>query len=206
MTAPLAVFGFGSLMYEPEHPEALIDAIPAWWPGWRRAFNKRSHARGCDESERRWPDLPVRPDFRTGTRVLSLALGTEPDPARTLEARVLRYRPEAADDVLAALDAREGYDAEDPHSGYLRDRVTVRTAAGTLEAVVYRTNPHSALYVGDLPPAEAAAILLAATPSTGRRARGVDYLVQAVATLAEIGLHDPDLDVLLATARAHGSF
>lgn len=195
----VAVFAFGSLMYEPEWPEILVRSEPARLPGYRRAFNKRSFARGCDHHEQRWRDLPVPAEFVEGPRRLSLALGTEPDPDACIEGVLLHYPREHEGELLDRLDDREGYAPDrEIDGGYLRRELPVDTATGPVAAIVYLTNRESDLYTGDLPARSVVRILQHATPVAGRRARGLHYLVGVHRALSESGRSDPYLDTLVS--------
>ncbi|MBW2257954.1 MAG: gamma-glutamylcyclotransferase, partial [Deltaproteobacteria bacterium] len=153
---PLAIFAYGSLMAEPEWPEVLIRSAPARLAGYRRSFNKRSWARGCNANNQRWPGLPIRDVFVDGDRCLSLSMGTEPDPA---------------DRVRARMDLREGYYPNRPdESGYEPTQVTLDLRGSTCEARAYLSNRESQWYQGALSLEETAQLLLHATPVRSRRA------------------------------------
>lgn len=207
----LWVFGYGSLMYEPEAPGRLRDLVPATLPGWSRAFNKRSLPRGCPEADALLP-APL-PGWSTPDRRVSLCLGTSPSPGAAMVGRLLRYDAADAREVLAALDRREGVDAvrPGPQDSYVRAEVTVLVDGRARTAITYLTRTDGVFHAPGLSLAETASILAHATPRTrGDRARGADYLLEAQATLARAGVEDPDLDRLAAATRArlrgHGRF
>jgi cation transport regulator ChaC len=199
---PLAVFAYGSLMAEPEWPEVLIRSEPASLPGYRRAFNKRSWARGCNTDNQRWPGLEISGTFFDGDRCLSLSMGTEPNPGGALEGAVLYYPSWCAERVRARMDLREGYYPNRPEeSGYEPTEVTLALREGACNALVYLTNPDSQWYQGTLSLEETAQLLLHATPLRSRRARGIDYLLSVRKALAEDGRADPYLEDLARTLR-----
>jgi len=199
---PLAVFAYGSLMAEPEWPEALIRATPARLPGYRRAFNKRSWSRGCSAANQRWPGIQVREEFFEADRCLSLCMGTEPDPGGAVEGSILYYPAWSADEVRRRMDLREGYYPNRPHkSGYDRTTVTLQLPRGTCEAVAYLSNPLSQWYEGTLSLEETARLLLHATPLRARRAHGIFYLFAVRKTLRETRRTDPYLEDLARTLR-----
>jgi len=199
---PLAIFAYGSLMAEPEWPEVLIRSAPARLAGYRRSFNKRSWARGCNANNQRWPGLPIRDVFVDGDRCLSLSMGTEPDPASALEGAVLYYPSWCMDRVRARMDLREGYYPNRPdESGYEPTQVTLDLRESTCEARAYLSNRESQWYQGALSLEETAQLLLHATPVRSRRARGIDYLISVRKALAEDGRTDPYLEDLTHTLR-----
>ncbi|MEZ4235493.1 MAG: gamma-glutamylcyclotransferase [Myxococcota bacterium] len=180
------VFAYGSLMYEPERPDALRSVRPARLPGLVRRFNKRSRARGCARH------LAAEPrdveGFVDGAHRVSLALGTVPGAG--LDGLLLAYAPDAADDVLARLAAREG-------PGYRRSEVVVEVDGAACAAVTWLTDPDSGLVV-ELDLAAQARVLAAATPrQRGERALGADYLHGVQRALGAHGLRDPYVDALV---------
>ncbi len=170
--APHVVFAYGSLLYDPEMPGALVDVVRARLPGYRRCFNKRSRTRRIPESAAAVTfDDPLSRSFRRDGTVTSLVLGTEEVPGGVLEGKVLVYESSRWPEVLDALDTREGYDPARPdRSGYLRVVRAVTLENGrVVQAVVYLTNasPDNPWYVPALEPHEVARVLAQATPRPG---------------------------------------
>jgi len=213
VSAPrLLIFGYGSLMRDPELPEAVLEGFAARLDGMRRSFNKRSVARGSWARES-FADHPAasaalrRPDGFCE----SLVLGTERAPDAALVGFVHVYPARARDALFARLDAREGFDPEgDPlDNGYLRREVTVRRLDGgaSVRVTAYLTHeePRNRWLIDpETPRDERARILIAATPTVAApRPRGLDYLMDSMKALAGRGLRDPELDALVAAARAH---
>ncbi len=201
MSSDLRIFGYGSLLFEPELPEALLDMTPATLPGMRRSFNKISTGRGALASQ--CPAAEV-PDFVRGPRRLSLVLGTESGPE--LKGFVLRYPESIADRVLELVNAREGFVAgrDQTLNDYLPTEVSVVLPNGQqIPATVWKTNPNCRAYVGDLPVDEVVAILRAATPGRpGNKAQGTAYLEGVRGALAKAGHRDDYLDRLSLAIKA----
>ena len=208
------MFAYGSLMFEPELPEAVIERVPARLPGWRRTFNKISLRRATprDQSFDAFEDVPR--EFRRGDRNLSLALGTEPAaPDDAIVGELQVYPGAVREELLRLLDRREGFDAARPmvENGYRRAEVeVVRDNGAQAKAITYLTNdtPGCALVVGeecDL--ATRARILVNATPRAsqsgeGAIARGLEYLEGCRASLRAVGIVDPALEELAGAIRA----
>lgn len=190
----IRVFGYGSLMYEPELADRVVERRVGTLRGWRRRFNKRSISRGCPADRARGPGLDGW--LWEGDLRLSLVLGTEPDPDSAIVGEVLGYPIELAPALLARLRAREG-------PGYRKEIVTVETDQGPLQAWTWLTDPDSELIVS-LDPDTKARVLRTATPtaSPDGRARGAEYLRHTVRHLAALGVSDPYLDDLLARVDA----
>ena len=201
MSGDLRVFGYGSLLFEPERPDALLDMVPAVWPGVRRAFNKISTGRGCPLSA---SSVPAVEDFVADGRRLSLVLGTE--PGQGITGFVLRYDASVAEEVTRRIHAREGYfaDRDSALNDYLPVTVQATLPNGQrIAAVAWQTNPRCRAYVGELPIGEVAAILRAATPDEpGARAQGTAYLEGVRRVLSSAGLRDDALDRLSLAIRA----
>lgn len=194
MSEPLRVFGYGSLMYEPELPGGLDDMVDATLPGWRRAFDKRSEARGCAEADALLPT--GLPGWTAPGRRVSLCLGLQADAGAHVAGKLLVYRPDVATRVRAALDGREGVqDDRDPLlNGYARRLLPVTTPTGVVQAVVYVTRPGSVLHAPGLDVDQTADVLAHATPRLrGARALGADYLFDALAVLDRVGVQDGGL-------------
>lgn len=173
MHAPLWVFGYGSLIWDPGFPVA--ERRLARLDGWHRSFCMRSiHHRGTPER----PGLVLALDRAEGASCAGLAFRVAPGE-------------EAA--TLAALRERELVS-----SAYLEEVLRVETADGALDALTYVIDPDHAQYCGGLPLEEQAAIIARAT---GGRGANRDYLWSTAAHLADLGIADPDLEWLAARVR-----
>ena len=194
---PLYVFGYGSLVFSPECPDALVGRQHALLRGHRRCFNKRSGPRACAAEDRGWPELEglVPPEFRSPH---SLALGTLPGGA--MSGVLLAYDPGAGPRLFERLDRREGVDLQAPRPqwSYRRERVSVSVPGGTVQAWTYLSNPGGHWHVEELEADMVIRILLHATPRLRQaRAYGVDYLLDTARALRDEGLEAPGLDALV---------
>jgi cation transport protein ChaC len=171
----LWVFGYGSLIWNPEFPVA--ERVIACAAGWRRSFCMRSvHHRGTAE-------VPG----------LVLALDADPGAACHGVALLAEAGTEAA--TLAHLRARELIS-----SAYVETAFAVDCADGRrVRAVAFVIDRAHGQYCGGLPLEEQARIIAAAT---GGRGPNRDYLWATAAHLADLGLADPELDWLAARVRA----
>lgn len=172
---PLWVFGYGSLMWNPEFPVAARRR--ARLEGWRRSFCMWSiHHRGT----------PERP---------GLVLALDEAPGAVCEGVALAVAPGAEAATLARLRARELVS-----SAYLERRLPVTLEDGAaVEALTYvvdRTHPQ---YCGGLPPERQAEVIAAAA---GRRGPNPEYLDNTVAHLAALGIEDAELARLAERVRA----
>ncbi|HYD99253.1 MAG TPA: gamma-glutamylcyclotransferase [Alphaproteobacteria bacterium] len=170
---PLWVFGYGSLMWNPGFPHSRAE--PAVVRGYHRGFCIHSHHyRGTPER----PGLVLGLD-RGGT---CRGIAFHVEPADVPEAAEYLWRREMIDYV------------------YIPTMVSIRRTCGsTHRAYAFVVNREHGSYVGDLPEAEAAAII--------RRSAGVagtnrDYLANTVRHLDELGLGDKALARLLALVEA----
>ena len=172
--APLWVFGYGSLMWQPEFPVA--EARVARVTGWRRSFCMWSiHHRGTPQT----PGLVLALDAAADAVCDGLALRAEPGT-------------EAA--TLAMLRDRELVS-----SAYLEITLPVTfQGGGAAQAVAYVIDPAHVQYTGPLTPEEQARIIAGAS---GGRGRNRDYLWSTAGHLAELGVADPDLQWLAARVR-----
>ena len=171
--APLWVFGYGSLIWDPGFPVAERRIARA--VGWHRSFCMRSiHHRGTPEA----PGLVLALDRAAGATCAGVAF---------------RVAPGCEAATLAALRERELVS-----SAYLELVLPVLTDAGPLQALAYVIDPDHAQYCGGLPLAEQAQIIAAAT---GGRGANRDYLWSTAAHLAELGIADPDLEWLAKEVR-----
>ena len=200
------VFGYGSLMFEPEAPQHVVNILPARLKGYRRAFCKASRARGCarDESFNAFPGLHggafARPGFN-----LSLVLGTLAEPGAAIDGMILFYPTRVRSHVITALDRREGYNPIHPiDNHYIRRRHTIMflSTQFNAEAIVYfwDENPDGDNHLGELEIDTVARALINATPRRpdGGDALGVHYLEGVRDTLRGASLRDPYLEEVAA--------
>lgn len=168
------VFGYGSLLWNPgfEVAEQAIGTLP----GYARSFCMRSiHHRGTEEE----PGLV-------------LALDRQADHACT--GMALRVAPGQEDATLAYLRERELIS-----SAYVEKTLDVALDDGrTVAAVVYVIDEDHVQYCGGLPLEEQAQIIARAV---GGRGPNTEYLFNTATHLAEVGLHDPELEWLSARVR-----
>lgn len=169
MQRPLWVFGYGSLMWNPEFPYLRREV--ARLDGYRRGFTMASiHHRGTEAD----PGLVLALDATSGAACEGLAFEV-PDAA--------------ADETLAALRERELVS-----SAYVErwEPVTLR-GGGTVTALAYvieRTHPQ---YRGDHD-LEAQARIIAR--ARGGRGPNTEYLFNTAQHLSALDIADPDLDWL----------
>jgi cation transport protein ChaC len=173
-TGDLWVFGYGSLIWHPGFDFA--EKRSATLAGYRRAFCMTSiHYRGTPEA----PGL-----------VLAL------DRADDGHCAGVAYRVAApeAEGVLAYLRERElvSYAYAEAHLPVLLDD------GAAVEALTFVTNRTHPQYRGDLSLEDQAAIIARAV---GPRGPNADYLLNTVAGLEALGLHDPDLHRLIELVR-----
>ena len=204
---PLLLFGYGSLLYEPERPDAIIDRFTARLDGVSRRFNKPSQPRGIRRCDASWhgplPDLP-EDAFATDQHYLSLALGTR--RGGSMDGEVLVYADQAADDVLARMHRREGVRhpaAPSPRDHYRCEELAVVASGRTVHATSWISNPGGDWHIEGLALHQEAAVLRRATPSVPEsRAKGAEYLFGVEAGLASRGLADPYISALADAVRA----
>lgn len=168
------VFGYGSLLWNPGFDVA--EKVIATLPGYARSFCMRSiHHRGTEEN----PGLV-------------LALDEQPDHACEGVALAVREGTEAQ--TLAYLRERELIS-----SAYLERELEIDLTDGRrVTAVVYVINRGHVQYCGGLPLEEQARIMARAVGGMGPN---TEYLFNTAEHLAEIGLHDPDLEWLSQRVR-----
>lgn len=173
-TAPLWVFGYGSLIWNPEFPVA--ERRVARLDGWHRSFCMWSiHHRGTAEA----PGLVLALDAARGAHCDGVAFRAAPGT-------------EAA--TLAALRERELIS-----SAYVEQVVTVTDRAGQrFAALAYVIDPAHVQYTGALSLEDQAQVIARAV---GGRGRNCDYLWSTAAHLAELGIGDADLEWLAARTR-----
>lgn len=174
MTDHVWVFAYGSLLWDPGFaPEETVRARLA---GYRRGFSMWSfHWRGTEAA----PGLVLALEEEQGARCEGLAL---------------RPRASEAEAVLAAIRARELVS-----DAYEERRVALALEDGReAQAVAFILRrghrQHAAL------DAEAQARVIAR--AQGLRGPNIDYLARTAAQLRELGLPDPEMEALLARARA----
>lgn len=170
----LWVFGYGSLMWNPEFDPA--EAVTATLPGYARSFCMSSiHHRGSVAE----PGLVLALDAMEGAECRGLAL-------RIPEAR------EA--EILAALRERELVS-----SAYLEQVLPVRLDDGReVEALAYVVDPDHVQYCGGLSEAEQARIIATAH---GGRGPNRDYLWSTADHLDALGIADPELSRIARLVR-----
>lgn len=174
MQDALWVFGYGSLIWQPDFPVAERRLARA--SGWRRSFCMRSiHHRGTVEAP-------------------GLVLALDRAEAAACDGVAFRVATGAEEETLAALRERELIS-----SAYLEMRLPLATAQGPLDALAYVIDPDHAQYCGGLPLEEQAGIIARAT---GGRGANRDYLWSTAAHLAELGIADAELEWLAARVRA----
>jgi glutathione-specific gamma-glutamylcyclotransferase len=172
----LWIFAYGSLLWDPGFQPA--ESARARLMGWRRSFCMWSHRfRGTEEAP-------------------GLVLALDADPVACCEGLVLRVDKAQEDEVMSALRARELITG-----AYEELVLPVALEDGRrVEAVVYviRRDHHQYACVD----AETQAQTIAR--AHGQRGPNIDYLTRTAAQLARHGIRDPEIEALLAQARALG--
>ena len=169
------VFGYGSLLWNPGFEVAQSKV--ATLGDYARSFCMRSiHHRGSETE----PGLVLALDAVSGASCRGLALAVASgDEDRTLD--YLRER-----ELIS--------------SAYLERNLPIALDDGQLvTAVTYIIDPNHVQYCGGLPLEEQANIIAHAV---GGRGPNTEYLFNTSSHLAEIGLHDPDLDWLTTRVRS----
>ena len=167
------VFGYGSLMWNPEftHVDRRVGTVQ----GYRRRFCVLSaRARGTPENP-------------------GLGLGLQQEHG---ECRGIVYQLDGGylDGDLAALWKRE------MSSGIYQPRwLPVETDAGEVTAIAFVVDRGHLQYAGDLSADEQAAIIHRAVGSYGPSR---DYLARTIIELTAIGVSEPDFETLLARVDA----
>jgi cation transport protein ChaC len=174
MHAPLWVFGYGSLIWNPEFPVA--ERHIARLHDWHRSFCMWSiHHRGTVAD----PGLVLALDHAPGGHCDGVAFRVEPGQ-------------EAA--TLDALRERELIS-----SAYLEQTLPVVLRDGReVQTVAYVVDAGHVQYCGGLPLPEQARIIARAH---GGRGPNRDYLFATASHLAELGIEDAELSWLAAEVR-----
>ncbi len=173
----LWVFGYGSLIWNPEFPVA--DQQIARLDGWHRSFCMRSiHHRGTVQA----PGLVLALDRLAGAVCDGVAFAVIPGA-------------EVA--TIAALRERELISSAYEETWL---PVTLRDAR-IVQALTFVIDPSHAQYCGGLPPEDQAQII---ARSVGGRGPNSAYLYSTVDHLAALGIADPDLAWLAARVRQIG--
>lgn len=174
--APMRVFGFGSLMWNPGFE--WIARVPGVVRGYHRCFRIYStRARGT----------PERP---------GLGLCMERDP----EAECMGLLFELAEATLEQ-DMQALWDREQNSGVYDPVWLPVETHAGTFSALTFVVRPDHPHYCGDLDPARMARIMAKAEGVYGRNR---DYVANLIEEMAKLELSDPELERLLVLIDAEG--
>lgn len=172
---PLWVFGYGSLVWNPGF--AWSRRALARLDGYRRSFCMRSiHHRGTEDA----PGLVLALDAAKDAHCTGVAF---------------EIAPQIAEETLEYLRARELISA-----AYLETVQPITLDdGGRVEAVVYVIDRAHRQYCGGLALEEQARIIASAI---GGRGPNCEYLHQTAAHLAELGLHDDELEWLSTRVRA----
>ncbi|MDO9641394.1 MAG: gamma-glutamylcyclotransferase [Pseudotabrizicola sp.] len=175
MTETMWVFGYGSLIWNPEFPVA--ETRIARVQGWRRSFCMRSiHHRGSETD----PGLVLALDSAAGHHC---------------DGVTFRVAPGAEADTLALLRERELIS-----SAYLETQVQADWPdGGGCTALVYVIDPDHWQYCGGIALEDQAQIIARAS---GGRGMNRDYLWSTAAHLATLGISDPELEWLAGRVRA----
>ena len=174
MDRDLWVFGYGSLMWNPEFP--FVSRHVATLDGFARTFCMASiHHRGT-------PDAP------------GLVLALDATHGASCTGVVFRVAETDAERVLAEVRDRELIS-----SAYVERRLPVRLAdGGERTALCYVIEKDHPQYQGDLTLERQAAIIASAA---GGRGPNDEYLFNTVRHLTDLGIDDPDLSWLASRVR-----
>jgi cation transport protein ChaC len=168
------VFGYASLIWRPEFDAA--EHRSARVHGWHRALRMRSRV------NRGTPQVPG----------LVCALL----PGGACRGVVYRLRPENTEAELEHLWAREM-----PTGVYDPRLLPCHTPQGPVLALAFTLSRRSEACLPRLPDSEVLHILRHAR---GRYGSTLEYLVETAAALRERGVHDREIERLMALARQHG--
>ena len=177
MATDLWVFGYGSLLWNPEFPH--VETVLARLDGYHRSFCMRSiHHRGTEAE----PGLVLALDAAHGAQCQGLAF---------------RVAPGAHGETLDILRERELIS-----SAYVETILPVALDDGrAVDAVTYVIDPGHVQYCGGLPLTEQAEIIARAI---GGRGPNRDYLFNTADHLTELGIEDGELSWLARVVRAMG--
>lgn len=170
----LWVFGYGSLIWNPDFPVAERQIARA--TDWHRSFCMRSiHHRGSVQAP-------------------GLVLALDHAPGAICDGVAFRVTPGSEAETLQALRDRELIS-----SAYLETTLPLALSDGrNINALAYVIDPGHDQYCGNLPLAEQAQIIAHAA---GGRGANRDYLFATADHLAELGIADPDLAWLSTQVR-----
>lgn len=168
------VFGYGSLLWKPGFD--VYEQVVATLPGYARSFCMWSiHHRGTEEDP-------------------GLVLALDEDPGHACEGVALAVQPGTEEATLTYLRERELIS-----SAYLERTLDVDLVDGRrVQALAYVINRANRQYCGGLPLEQQAQIIAKAKGGMGPN---TEYLYNTTRHLAEIGLHDPDLEWLSQRVR-----
>jgi cation transport protein ChaC len=167
------VFGYASLIWRPEFDAA--EHRSALVRGWHRALRMRSRVnRGT----------PQQPGL-----VFALL------PGGACRGMVYRLRPEQAEEELERLWAREM-----PTGVYDPRLLPCRTPHGTVQALAFTLSRHSEACLPRLADDDLVHILRHAR---GRYGSTLAYLAETAQALRQHGVHDREIERLMALARRH---
>jgi glutathione-specific gamma-glutamylcyclotransferase len=171
--ADLWVFGYASLLWRPEFE--AIEHRPAQVHGWHRALRMASRVnRGT----------PERPGL-----VFALM------PGGSCHGAVYRIARSRAGDELERLWQREM-----PTGVYDPRWLVCRTPHGVVQALAFTLSRRSPQHTGRLADAQLLEIL---RHSRGRFGTTLEYLLETARALRERGVHDRDVERMVALARRH---
>jgi glutathione-specific gamma-glutamylcyclotransferase len=170
----LWLFGYASLLWRPDF--AVAEDRPALVRGWHRALRMASRVnRGT----------PQQPGL-----VFALL------PGGSCQGAVLRVARRGAADVLRAVWQREM-----PNGVYDPRWLACATAEGPVRALAFTLSRRSPQHTGPIADARMLDIL---RHTRGRYGSTLDYLLATARSLAERGVHDREIERLVALARRHG--
>lgn len=174
LPAPMWVFGYGSLIWNPEF--AVAERVLARLAGYRRSFCMRSvHHRGT-------PETP------------GLVLALDADADAVCHGVAFRVEEGAEAETLEALRERELIS-----SAYVERRERLALSDGrAVEAVAYVIDAEHVQYCGGMPLEEQARVI---SRAVGGRGPNTHYLFNTADHLAELGIEDAELSWLAARVR-----
>ena len=174
---PRWVFGYGSLMWNPGF--ATPETQPARLQGWHRAF--------CIYSEH-YRGTPKEPGLILGLLPGGACRGLAHRLPATTYGEVRRY-------LIDREINNDGVYQETIRPIHLDDGRTV-------PALVYLADRRHRQFAGKLPLATAAALVRRSRGATGTN---LEYVLNTVAHLGDLGLHDPALEALAKRASVSGA-